>query len=102
MKKILPVLLLVFAVLLNIQAQQLAFPGAEGFGKFARGARASSNPTVYRVTNLNDAGSGSFRDAVSASNRIVVFDVAGVIRISSRMWFLQIFILQGKLHRAKV
>lgn len=66
-------------------SQLIAFPGAEGFGKYAKGARASSSPTVYHVTNLNDSGTGSLRDAVSASNRIVVFDVAGVIKISSRM-----------------
>lgn len=66
-------------------SQLIAFPGAEGFGKFAKGARASSSPTVYHVTNLNDTGTGSFRDAVSASNRIVVFDVAGVIKITSRI-----------------
>ncbi len=66
-------------------AQLVAFPGAEGFGKFAKGARASSSPTVYHVTNLNDTGTGSFRDAVSSSNRIVVFDVAGVIKITGRM-----------------
>lgn len=66
-------------------AQLVAFPGAEGFGKYAKGARASSTPTVYHVTNLNDTGTGSFRDAVSASNRIVVFDVAGVIKITSRV-----------------
>lgn len=85
MKKILLSIFIVFSFLALIHAQQLAFPGAEGFGRFAKGARASSNPTVYRVTNLNDAGSGSFRDAVSASNRIVVFDVGGVIKISSRI-----------------
>jgi hypothetical protein len=70
-----------------LQAQLPAFPGAEGFGKFARGARAATSPTVYRVTNLNDAGAGSLRDAVSQPNRIVVFDVAGVINISSRIVF---------------
>ncbi len=63
-------------------AQQLAFPGAEGFGKFAIGGRTGS---VYHVTNLNNSGAGSLRDAVSAPNRIVVFDVAGVIRITSRI-----------------
>ncbi|MBV7530382.1 autotransporter-associated beta strand repeat-containing protein [Chitinophaga sp. sic0106] len=63
-------------------AQTLAFPGAEGFGRFATGGRYGS---VYHVTNLNNSGAGSLRDAVSAPNRIVVFDVAGVIRISSRM-----------------
>lgn len=66
-------------------SQLIAFPGAEGFGKYAKGARASSAPTVYHVTNLNDTGTGSFRDAMSASNRIVVFDVAGVIKITSRI-----------------
>jgi len=66
-------------------SQLIAFPGAEGFGKYAKGARASSSPTIYHVTNLNDTGSGSFRDAVSSSNRIVVFDVAGVIKITSRI-----------------
>lgn len=65
-----------------MQAQQLAFPGAEGFGRYATGRRTGS---VCHVTNLNDDGPGSFRDAVSKPNRIVVFDVAGVIRINSRI-----------------
>lgn len=68
--------------LYEIHAQQLAFPGAEGFGKYATGGRTG---TVYRVTNLNDSGPGSLRDAVSQPNRIVVFDVAGVIRINTRI-----------------
>lgn len=68
-------------------ADLLAFPGAAGWGRFAKGARSSSSPTVYHVTNLNDSGSGSLRDAVSQGNRIVVFDVSGVIRISSRIVF---------------
>jgi autotransporter-associated beta strand protein len=60
-----------------------AFPGAEGFGANAKGARASASPTVYHVANLNDSGAGSFRDAVSAPNRVVVFDIGGIIRINA-------------------
>lgn len=62
-------------------AQVRAFPEAEGFGRFATGARTNlAAASVYRVTNLNDAGAGSFRDAVSQPNRFVVFDVSGVIQ----------------------
>ena len=67
---------------LNAHAQQLAFPGAEGFGRLAKGGRGGQ---VYHVTNLNDAGSGSFRDAVSKPDRTVVFDVGGLIRIQERV-----------------
>lgn len=57
-----------------------AFPGALGFGANATGGRKGS---VYHVTNLNDSGTGSFRDAVSSPNRIVVFDVCGNIDIKT-------------------
>ncbi|RSL49783.1 putative pectate lyase C [Fusarium sp. AF-6] len=65
-----------------VQAAVPAFPGAEGFGKDSVGGR---NGEVYKVTNLNDSGSGSLRDAVSKPNRIVVFDVGGIIKITGRM-----------------
>ena len=60
-----------------------AFPGAEGGGMYSLGARAGETIEIYHVTNLNDSGSGSFRDAVSEDNRIIVFDVAGNITLNS-------------------
>ncbi len=85
--------MMMIAVGLAANAQQLAFPGAQGFGRFASGGRAG---TVYHVTNLNDSGTGSLRDAVSQPGRIVVFDVAGVINISSRIVFAKNLYVAGQ------
>lgn len=64
-------------------AQAPAFPGAEGNGRYVTGGRGGE---IRHVTNLNDRGAGSFRQAVNGNKaKIVVFDVAGVIPLASEL-----------------
>lgn len=70
-----------------------AFPGAYGFGAGATGGRGGP---VYVVTNLNDAGPGSFRDAVSRPHRIVDFGVGGSIVLKSAVSVARNVTIEGQ------
>lgn len=67
----------------------LSFPGAEGGGRFTSGGRGGE---VYVVNSLEDYDpetekpiKGTLRDAVSGNNRIIVFDVSGVINLKDTL-----------------
>ena len=59
-----------------------AFPTAEGFGAGSRGGRGGR---IIEVTNLNDSGAGSLRQAleVATGPRIVIFRISGTIELES-------------------
>ena len=75
------------------KAQAPAFPGAEGHGRYVTGGRGGK---IVHVTNLNDSGTGSFREAVKSGNKIIVFDVAGVIALKSDLKFADNITILGQ------
>lgn len=91
MKKIILLLSCLLAqVLCSVWAEErpLAFPGAEGYGRYATGGRGG---TVYAVTSLDDCSDsnlveGTFRWAVKQPGRkIVIFQVSGTIYLTSAL-----------------
>jgi pectate lyase len=78
----------------NVQSENLAFPGAEGYGRLTPGGRGGR---VMVVSNLNDNGAGSFREAVTAKGpRIVVFSVCGTIHLESPLRILSDVTIAGQ------
>ena len=67
----------------NIESTPIAFPGAEGYGKYATGGRGGK---IFIVSNLNDKGPGSFREAAATKEkRIIVFAVSGTIHLETKL-----------------
>lgn len=81
-EKFITILLTIFFYNISF-GQQLAFPTAEGFGKYATGGRGG---IIYKVTNLNDDGEGSLRKGILKKEpRIIIFEISGTIELKSKL-----------------
>ncbi|MCF8359391.1 MAG: pectate lyase [Prolixibacteraceae bacterium] len=78
--------MLFFSGVLSMPAlsQPLAFPGAEGCGRYATGGRGGN---VVFVSNLNDSGPGSLRYALKECDgpRMILFKISGTIYLKSEI-----------------
>lgn len=76
--------------------EMFAFPGAEGFGRYARGGRGGD---VCYVDNLNDSGPGSLRYGIESADgpRIILFRISGIINLDGPLHIEKPFITIASL-----